>query len=242
MDYYATLGVPKNASQSEIKKAYKTSALKYHPDKTGNDPKSNEQFKLIAEAYETLSDTDKRQEYDFQQSQADSFRANKFGASDRSSERRGSHARYSQNDGSHHFHHEASMRHARDIFDQFFGHDPFSDPFFDDPFGGDPFFGGSSLRPKVHGSPFGRPSLFDNFDRMMNDARSSGTSKSVSTSMFVGPDGRRISKTTTTIRHPDGSVETTTTTDGDETLVNRLPMSRESGGSSSSQRRLMRNY
>lgn len=60
MDYYAILGVDKSASQNEIKKAYHKLAMKHHPDK-GGDP---EQFKKISEAYETLSDPSKRNEYD----------------------------------------------------------------------------------------------------------------------------------------------------------------------------------
>ena len=60
-DYYKTLGVDKNASQDEIKKAFRKLALEHHPDK--NDGK-DEKFKEINEAYSTLSDTKKRQQYD----------------------------------------------------------------------------------------------------------------------------------------------------------------------------------
>lgn len=62
-DYYATLGVSKNASQDEIKKAFKKLARKYHPD-VNKDPTAEEKFKEINEAYTVLSDPEKRQFYD----------------------------------------------------------------------------------------------------------------------------------------------------------------------------------
>lgn len=64
MDYYKILGVQKNASASEIKKAYRKSALKYHPDKTKGDKKLEDKFKEISEAYAVLSDPDKKNQYD----------------------------------------------------------------------------------------------------------------------------------------------------------------------------------
>ena len=63
-DYYETLGVGKGASASEIKKAYRKLALKYHPDKNPDDTSAEERFKEAAEAYEALSDDTKRQQYD----------------------------------------------------------------------------------------------------------------------------------------------------------------------------------
>jgi molecular chaperone DnaJ len=63
-DYYQTLGVPKNASQDEIKKAFRKLARDYHPDKHPGDKASEEKFKEVSEAYETLSDGDKRKQYD----------------------------------------------------------------------------------------------------------------------------------------------------------------------------------
>ena len=82
MDYYKLLGVGKNATQDEIKKAYRKLALKYHPDKNRDNKEAEEQFKKISEAYAVLSDKEKRQQYDtfgsagFQQrySQEDIFR------------------------------------------------------------------------------------------------------------------------------------------------------------------------
>jgi curved DNA-binding protein len=63
-DYYKILGVSKNASQDEIKKAYRKLAVKYHPDKNKGDKKAEESFKEIGEAYEVLKDPEKRKKYD----------------------------------------------------------------------------------------------------------------------------------------------------------------------------------
>lgn len=63
-DYYDILGVDRNASADEIKKAYRKLAIKYHPDKNPGDKQAEENFKEAAEAYEVLSDGDKRAKYD----------------------------------------------------------------------------------------------------------------------------------------------------------------------------------
>ncbi|TXK73547.1 molecular chaperone DnaJ [Mesonia sp. HuA40] len=63
-DYYDILGVSKNATEAEIKKAYRKMAVKYHPDKNPDDPKAEEMFKKSAEAYDVLSNPDKRARYD----------------------------------------------------------------------------------------------------------------------------------------------------------------------------------
>ncbi len=63
-DYYEILGIDRNASQSEIKAAYRKLALKYHPDKNPGDPTTEERFKEAAEAYEVLGDEEKRARYD----------------------------------------------------------------------------------------------------------------------------------------------------------------------------------
>ena len=86
-DYYKTLNINKNASESEIKKAYRKLAMKYHPDRNKGDKSAEEMFKKISEAYAVLSDKEKREQYDtfgasgFSQrySQEDIFKGFNFG-------------------------------------------------------------------------------------------------------------------------------------------------------------------
>src|SRR6476646_5727503 len=63
-DYYAVLGVPRTATEKDIKTAYRKLARKHHPDVNPGDKKSENQFKEIGEAYSVLSDADKRAKYD----------------------------------------------------------------------------------------------------------------------------------------------------------------------------------
>lgn len=109
-NYYNILGVSKNASQNDIKKAYKKLAIKWHPDKnTENKDKAEEKFKEISDAYQTLSDNNKRKEYDMHGSTNNNLNQN------------------------HNF------QNPRDIFSNLFGNNPFNNNFFNDSFFNDKF-------------------------------------------------------------------------------------------------------
>lgn len=78
-DYYEILGIQKDATEDQIKKAYRKSALKYHPDKNNGDKESENKFKEASEAYEVLSDPDKKERYDTYGSADPQFGGNPFG-------------------------------------------------------------------------------------------------------------------------------------------------------------------
>lgn len=118
VDYYATLGVSRNASEAEIRSAFRKKAQQSHPDLHPNDPKAAERFKAINEAYEVLGDAEKRKKYDT------------FGASMGAMPQGQSFGGFQQMD-------------AADL-DDLFGHNrPFSD-FFYSMFGDDPIRFGSA--------------------------------------------------------------------------------------------------
>jgi len=128
-DYYKILGVPKNASNKDIKKAYRKLALKYHPDRAkegGMDPKvAEEKFKEIGEAYSVLSDNEKRQQYD------------QFGPERFSQFARGGAGGFRMNID------------PFEIFSQFFGGGGPNDFFSSFGTGGSPFSGGHGFQSKI---------------------------------------------------------------------------------------------
>ena len=63
-DYYKTLGIDQNASQDEIKRAYRKMAMKYHPDRNADNPEAEKRFKEVNEANDVLFDEEKRAAYD----------------------------------------------------------------------------------------------------------------------------------------------------------------------------------
>src|SRR3954466_10186126 len=78
-DFYAVLGVPKDADKAAIRKAYRKLARKYHPDANAGDAKAEEKFKEISEAYDVLADEKRRREYDEARSLFGSGSFNGFG-------------------------------------------------------------------------------------------------------------------------------------------------------------------
>jgi len=169
--YYEILGISENATDSEIKKAYRKEALRWHPDKNQDRlDEANERFKLISEAYEVLKDPEQRAIY------------NKYGDEGFKERTSGGGADYG-NGNFHTFH----FTNPEDLFREFFGgQDPFA-AFF----GGDPFGGSSGGRrgsnSRRRNDPFGGffgNSFFDDDDDFFGGH--SGFS-SFSSSTFGGP-------------------------------------------------------
>ena len=138
-DYYEVLGVGRNASAAEIKKAYRKLAKKYHPDTNPNDKQAEEKFKEVSEAYDVLGDEEKRKMYD------------QFGHAAFSEGGAGNYG-YSQNNGNgyreFHFHSGDGNMDMDDFFSNLFG-----GAFKQNGFGGSNF----------HGSGFHRSGFGDGF-------------------------------------------------------------------------------
>lgn len=186
--YYQTLNLSPNASSSEIKKAYKTLAMKWHPDKNPeNAEEATEQFKKIAEAYDVLGNEEKRRTYD----------SNGFFDSNFSSN-----SNTSQSNFFNHHNQDESIRRAFDMFNHFFANDPFFQ------------MNNKSQRNMGHPNDFFQTLFFNDPSHRMNhftSFSSSGFGQSLSTRITttIGSDGKKITRKESTIIHPDGRKETT---------------------------------
>ncbi|CAH0478007.1 unnamed protein product [Peronospora belbahrii] len=212
-DYFQILCLSQSASDSDVKRAYRKLAVQWHPDKNRSNPRAEEIFKKISEAYEVLSDIKKRQHYE------QYGKAGLQNGAPQTTEHYGFHGHTGG----------FSAQRARDIFESFFGgEDPF-EAFFGDRrqrrgskrFGNDPFqsmgFGGMEMGMNMRG--FGQVSGMSMMNQFFKDdfARGHGssggmftTSTSSSSSMFTDQNGHVIQQKTTTTTGPDGRVETIT--------------------------------
>ncbi|KAF8822116.1 DnaJ domain-containing protein [Cardiosporidium cionae] len=233
VDFYAVLELPRTATSSDITKAYRKLAMKWHPDKNANrKEEATEKFKSIAEAYEVLSDSKKKEFYD----------------------RHG----FLPGDTTQPTYSEDQSRHAFDIFEEFFKRDPilqgffgrgFSgsrrsgrssvfDSFFDDDTFGDDMFGRARMGGMrgmggiggMGGMGFSDSSFGGNSSFFSSVSSSGGVGKSVSTSTRT-VNGRTVTTTEEVIRHPDGRVESRTVTSNEDhrgSLGDRQPRSFQS--------------
>lgn len=189
-DYYKILGIPKTASDEDIRRAYKRLALKWHPDKNQNNREEAEQkFKEIAEAYAMLTDKQKRARYD----SGDNYDFDMEGMND-----------------------TFSFTDASKIFEKFFGgKDPFAafhdDMFNDDFFGKDEKFGGKKGFGDFFGGgfgddefmKFGKGGFTENFSSSNFGSSGMGHSVSTKTSTVI-KNGKKVTKTEKTTIGPDG--------------------------------------
>ena len=166
-DYYQLLGLQKDCSQNDIKKAYRKKAKKWHPDKHQQQEEKEQaeiMFKKIAEAYSVLSDENKKTHYD----------------------------RFGKEGLDHDFSSHMGNDFAEQLFAQFFSQA------MDDDFG---FFGPFGMMHGMGG--------MQNITQMnMGNMGNIGTSTSISTQSFINSKGEQVTKKTTTIKYPDGRVET----------------------------------
>mmetsp|Transcript_16309 Transcript_16309/g.24005 ORF Transcript_16309/g.24005 Transcript_16309/m.24005 type:complete len:269 (+) Transcript_16309:82-888(+) len=234
-DPYQVLGVPRTATNSQIKSAYRKLALKYHPDRQSDEAskqRATQVFSKISNAYEIVGDEKSRREFDTQQQYA-----------------RNRHDFPSGSQAQHHFHDPFEI--FAHVFGDDFGRpqqgfggfgggfgsifgndrDPFDDPFFDSPFSGgrnrgerqDPF---SQMRRQMEMmQPQGHSSGGQSFFSSSSASSTFGggdTSESVSTSTRM-INGRRQTVTERVVVKPDGSTERHVETTGDDDFPQQLP-------------------
>jgi len=236
MDYYAILGIDRSASQSDIKKAYRKLALKWHPDKNPkNQDEANKKFKEISEAYEVLSDDKKKKIYDqYGWEGLQSTPGSGSGGGPTRSRSRYSRHQFDPFD----FHHTTfEFRDPQDVFKEFFGSE---DPFMNIFAGGlgadfDAFLGGGARsggrRPRgttgsrsggARGQPqpflpsFGGGLLDHGFGGLlgfpgMGDPFAGMDGISSSSSMFIGGGGggRGVKRSSTSTKFVNGKKVTT---------------------------------
>jgi len=197
-DYYELLGLARSCSEQEVKKAYRKLAITFHPDKNPGDQSAEAMFKLVAEAYEVLSDPQKRQLYDAYGHEG----LDGAGSAPRAS--RGS-------------------RDAESIFRDFFGgNDPFAD-FFQD----DLRFGGGMGHPFGSRGMGAMPSMMDMMfgGRNSGFGVGGGGFSSCTSSSFGGLGGGGCSRSTTTTTTIENGVRVTrretrvTGADGNSTVT-----------------------
>jgi len=181
--YYKTLGVDKNASLKDIKKAYRKLALKLHPD-VSKEKNAEEKFKKLAEAYEVLSDDKRRKSYDSPEPQTFFTRQGSGGPSSRGPSFRFSNGSFNE-----------SFTDPRDLFKSFFGdEDPFAD-----------FFG-----PSLFGrSRQSAPNLRDPFGDAFGFSRSFGTSTSLGNLGLGNMGGSGFTSSSTMTKIVNGKKVTT---------------------------------
>ncbi|KAI9277117.1 DnaJ domain-containing protein [Phascolomyces articulosus] len=214
MDYYKTLEISQDATEQDIKKAYRRLALKYHPDKNAS-PEAAEKFKNISRAYEILSDESTRRVYDNNISSSNNTTTpssssyfNTMPRQQQQQQRSYQQRHFYKNDPFTGFH----FRSPEEVFAQFFGgQDPFASMF------NDPYFGNdvSSTR----NDPFDFPSMFGNTSRLNQPFGVGKSGTTFITSSFgtgglgpgniLGGGGTRTSTSTTT-RYVNGHQETVT--------------------------------
>jgi len=222
-DYYQVLGVPKTASQAEIKKAYKKLSLKLHPDKNPGPGQAEAQalFVKVGEAFSVLGDPDQRREYDASLSSGGRGGGGggrgRGGVGEAFFTHRDAFAMFDQmfQEMDRHFaemdrHFDSAFQRGRVNQEGSRGRSAqqrglLADPFM--AFHNDPFFGGGSL------APFGGGGFSSSSSSSFSSSSFSGgttSGRSVSTSTFIDASGKRRSTRTTTVVNQDGTRETKT--------------------------------